>query len=273
MTWDRPPDRDTQLLWLRHALETAPVLALTDHQMMAALRTVFDRPQRVELLNEFERRLARWPRARHDSVAKVLAGLHDKHSAPSRATQRLDQMLVRFLHQLRGENARPLARSCLLSARLLRRRAAWTYFRNHGLDAGSEAVFADTEPEKDREYIRFATVDPAAVRVAGLERILAILDGFYWRARAIQSALTSDRTAVRRVAHHHPAETLFAVRNDGALGNVELARELWRDHGDDIDVLSVAGRCFAALHVTDDLALAVAQARRLLAREQPWWPT
>jgi hypothetical protein len=271
MTWDQPPDRDAQLMWLRDAVDTAPVLALTDRQMMAALRTVFDGPQRRELLNELERRLTRWTTRRHGSVAEALARLHETHAAPSRASQRLDQMLVRFLHQVHGEDARRLARSCLRSGRLLRRRAAWTYLRRHGLDPESEAVFADTQPEKDRDYIRFVTVDPAAVRVVGLERVLELLDAFYWRARAIESALTSAPAAVRRVAHEQPAETLVALRNAGARGYVDLARELWRDHSDDIDVLTSAVRCFAALHATDDLEAAVAQARQLLAREQRWW--
>jgi hypothetical protein len=100
--------------------------------------------------------------------------------------------------------------------------------------------------------------------------VLGVTDAFYWQSCAIATALSADPAAVRRVAGDHPAQTLVAIRNAGTPADLDLARHLLRAHGDDdLDVLTSAIRCFAALRATDDLEPAVARGRDLLAAECP----
>jgi hypothetical protein len=207
------------------------------------------------------RRLASWSGRRHAWVAASLARLHGQHANRSDASRRPDQLLVRLLHQVRGSRARTLARTCLVADRLLRRRAAWAYFARHGLDPEAAAALASRDPEDDRDYIRFVTRAPAAVAAVSLERVLGVTDAFYWQSCAIATALSADPAAVRRVAGDHPAQTLVAIRNAGTPADLDLARHLLRAHGDDLDVLTSAIRCFAALRATDDLEPAVARGR------------
>lgn len=258
---------EDQLRWLRYALTQAPAWATDDREMLAQLRRGFDHDDRAAVIRELERRLAHWPAARHRAAALALQRAHERDDVPSRAAQRTDQLLVRLLHQVRGAQARRLALDCLSAPRRLRRRAAWRFFTVQGLDSVALEVLREADPEPDPMYVRLVAPNPEALKAVGLERALECVDSFYWRSRALQSALGVDVAAVRRSADDYPAEALFALRNAGRRDQLDLARGLLDRHGDAIDVLTNAIRCFAALQAYEELRTALARGHDLLARE------
>lgn len=262
-------ERRERLEWLQLAVARSATLGTSDHDLLAALRCAFDVPQRSQMLAEFERRLSTWPAGRHRRVAGTLSRLHDEHVDPGRAAQRVDRLLMRLLCQVRGVGARRLANECLRSSRITRRRAALRFFELNGLDPTSGAAVVEMEPSSDYHYLSLVRSDPDLMRAVGFQRIMDVTDSFFWRAQAIEVALTIDAAAVELLGEDYPAETIFALHRAQARDQEDLIWSLSRAHGDDLDVLACAIRCLGEFGATERLQVVVDQAEQVLSREIP----
>lgn len=251
----------------------APLWAMTDRELLKSVTALLEhpRPDREYLLRELERRLATWPATSHRSLATVLSRLNRRHTDRSRQSQRVDQLLVRLLHQVRGGTTRRLARECLSSSRLLRRRSAWRYFHSNGVGAKDAELLGMASPEADTMYIRLVASSSTTLRTVSVEHVLALSDSFYWRARVLESALAFDTQAVVRAAEDHPVEALLALHRTNRSDQIDLVRDLLLRHPDDVEVISGAIRAFATFRATDDLQAALEIGRGKLSRSNMEW--
>lgn len=219
------------------------------------------------VLKELQRRLETWPSKRHEQAADVLSQLHRREDLSAQEDQWVDRATLRLMPDLQGPTARVLARACLGSARLLRRRAAWRYFTRQGSQSETLKSLKQVTAEKDKAFLEWLVVEPRLVRSVELDVLLPQIASFYWRARVLETAIRVNRNGVAEVADTYPVETLAAIRWAGERKHVTLARGVLCRHGDDVSVVTEAIRAFATLHAASDLERTLEVGRGILRHD------
>lgn len=264
------------LRWLEWALWRCQYWKLSDAEVLGRLEAILSDGDRSGLLKEIERRLDGWSRMSERRLCAVLSRLETRYYLPGWEARAVDGVLQRLLHRMSTKSARSLAARCANSSRLLRRRAAWRFYRERGLDPEASALIQrHLGSTVDRELVSLAVSDPALVATIGLGPLLTVADGFYWRARVLESALAHGSVNLASVLDEYPAEVLFAIRRRGAMEQLGLVHEALSRYSDDPRVVTGAIQAFAAFQDAAGLESAEDAGRTILGRaseRQPWTP-
>jgi hypothetical protein len=219
-----------RLDWLEWACPRAEVQRLEDDILLCRAVDIQD-PDRQNVLDELARRLQAWPLSKHGPVAAALSGLAEEHAQPGAAAQQVDRMLARFVHRLTPAAAGSLARACVRSDRLARRRAGWRQYRRHGTDPMVVDVLTEELLQNaHRDLLELAAMQAELLERAGLAFVLERSDEFYWRGRTLATAFGAALEVPDDLVARYPAEALFGLRRSERRDKLHRASTIFRDH-------------------------------------------
>jgi hypothetical protein len=259
------PEEFERYGWLAWAVDRAPGWACDDAELIRRLSPELAGGEREETLRELERRVVIWEPLRIAELAQALTALEERQREPGRAAQNVDRLLQRLLHRVSG--AEPLAMTCLLSGRNLRRRAAWRFYGRHGFDAEVASVLAEQlRTRVSVELLGLVAPNADVLRSVPLGSLLATIDAFYWRGRVLETLLVAGCDAeIGAAAAAWPGEAIFAIRRAGRSDLADLVGELLDEHPNDPEVITGAIQTFGIFGRTDDMLNAAALGERVLA--------
>lgn len=256
--------QEVGLSYLRETVNGVTFRALSLDSLLDALAHI-DQSERPSLLvGEVVSRLDSLSVESVDVVAAALTELDVGDFTPAgRVT--VDRAIQRIMPKLESSTARRLATKCLLSKRVNRRRAAYKFFKLHGLEDDARAILRINLSEGTLEAPDLVACDAQLVKDLGLMQVLAISSSTYYRMRAIQCAMEALSPAdLARRCHDYPQELVWAVYDQRRVEYLPHLMDLLRKYHHDAYLLNRIVGCIAILGARDELAEAISVAGQAL---------
>jgi hypothetical protein len=149
---------------------------------------------------------------------------------------------------------------------VIRRRAAYKFYRHQGLDDIARATLAaQLRSNEEMDSPDLAATDRDLVRELGLERILALSISTYYRMRAIALALDDlsdgELTALQV---EYPQELLWALSRQDRRDHIDVAIRVLERYRHDPYLVNYALDCVGRLGTSMQIAEAVSIAETTL---------
>ncbi len=225
---------------------------MPDAELVARLSEIHTLPNRVEFLDLVCWSLERTDGELHRSAATVLERLLEDSLKPGPEAVAVDHATRRLLKRLTESAGRRVATKAAQSPRKVRRMAAWSFFRSHGLDSHSrEYLFSDFSSERNEEYLKVVAADHELVLRIGPALVVPTLPNRYWRSLAIQACLAEPQLSIQ-LRDAYPAEWLWAVARISDRSKLADIRELLA-RSSDPDIVNRVLLC--AMELGDDTLL------------------
>jgi len=134
-----------------------------------------------------------------DSLVVALTSIMDRSSSlPPRQRYLADRCLYRLLHKIPIDKSGHLISHCLRHPRKTGRNAAYRALWKHGVRPGfAELLWMQYGETGEQQLLRCLACSPDALIRLDAAEIIANIEEKYFRTRAIQSLLSSDRSSPR----------------------------------------------------------------------------
>jgi hypothetical protein len=272
---------DGQQSWLDYALDGRRAQGIANLRSTAArvayggltVDELFDALDRLDertttsastLVGEVVDRLECFSPADLERLVDVLCELHVREMPPMGCLT-VDRALQRLLFQFCAPNSHDLAGRCLRSRRTIRRRAAYKFYRHHGLDQVARRVLARQFADNALEAPDLVAVDSALVGELGPARVLEAAPTTYFRKRAIEAAMESmppDKIAA--ICEDYPQELVWAVHDQRRAEYLPLVVGMLDDYRHDAYLLDRVVGCIARIGGRQEVEHALDVASMLL---------
>jgi hypothetical protein len=260
LTWRH----ETGLKYLRQTVDRLRFVHLTLDELLQALRRIEDAQAPSLLIGEVQDRLRLLTAQQADRIAAVLSELSQETLNPAGRVA-VDRAVQRLLPLLQSTCGRELAAASLDSSRVLRRRAAYKFFRVHGLTEQARTVLRRQLQDGMLEAPDLISTDLELVAEFGLGRVLELAPGTYHRMRAIGIAMSFLPPGdVAEICLDYPQELVWAVHEGRRKEYLPHLLYLLDHHRSDVYLLNRIVGCIGLIGHSEHCLEAVAVSDQIL---------